>query len=82
MGGWGSGSAMWIGKGGQGKLTLLERLHLSREAQGWGFGGAAGYAEDQSLFGHLCLWVTTWCLGDAGTVLGDWRMKDLVVQPW
>lgn len=46
---------MWVGKGASGeaekkrqeKLTLLERRHLSREAQGWGVGGA--HAEEQSL---------------------------------
>ena len=53
-GGGRSGSAMWVGKGASGEAEkklrrswLLERRHLSREAQGWGVGGA--HAEEQSL---------------------------------
>lgn len=49
---------MWVGMGASGeaekkrqeKLTLLERRHLSREAQGWGMGGSAcGRAESLGL---------------------------------
>lgn len=72
----GSGSAMWIGKGAcQGKLTLPERPFEQRSS-GMGFWGEH-MQKTRVCLGTCAWWVTTWCLGwDAGTVLGDWRMKD------
>lgn len=63
-----SGSVTWIGQGGAsreaGKTSLLERRHLSREAQGQGVGGK--HAEEQSL--KACR------MPEHVGLMGDWRV--------
>ena len=63
-------------RGASGEADSPRKATFEQRSSGMGFWGER-MQKTRVCLGTCARWVTTWCVGwDAGTVLGDWRMKD------